>query len=163
MLKLLPDLVWPLTSRQIEPLMESLVQLNLIEGGLSRSQQKSLAILFGISDRWVKSSGKLDYRGKDGHARLLDDAVRFVGATPIVTRHGDLPASHLALDYNDSQLRLQSAGQAALPSDRAALLEMVRDFCEMPLQIQEQILVLLDYLAKRPIPKPTQALAPSDR
>lgn len=152
MLRLLPNLQWPITPRQIEPLLGNLVQLNLIEAHLSSSQQRALSILFSISDRWVKSNGKLDYRGSDGHARLMQDAMSFVGATPIVTRHGDLAASHLALDFHDAQCRLMQAGHMLLSDDRDTLLSMVQDFINVPPQTQDQILVLMDYLSKKPMP-----------
>lgn len=152
-LRLLPDLVWPLNSRQIEPLNENLVQFNVIEGGLSARQQKALNILFSISDRWVKSGGKLDYRGREGHRKLVEDAMNFVGGSPVVTRHGDLAASHLALDYHDAQCRLIQAGQEQLPNAREALLALVKDISDMPIKLQDQLLVLLDYLAKKPMPR----------
>lgn len=132
--------------------MENLTQLNLVDGHLSKQQQLALAICFSISDRWVKSQGRLDYRERAGHERLLKDALNFVGATPIVSRVGDLAASHLSLDYHDAQTRLIQAGLPQLPNEREQLLEMVRDFIIMPVQMQDQILVLLDYLSKRPNP-----------
>ena len=132
--------------------MANLVGLNLIEAHLSSSQQRALAILFSISDRWVKSGGRVDYRGPDGHSRLMQDAMSFVGATPIVTRHGDLAASHLALDFHDAQCRLMQGKHMPMSDDRDTLLSMVQDFINLPLQTLEQMLVLLDYASKKPMP-----------
>jgi hypothetical protein len=151
-LKILPDLVYPITQQQCNPLLESVVKLNLLDAGVTPIQQKGLALFFHIYDIFVKSSGKIDYRGKQGHARLVQDAMTFVGpGNPIGTRHGDLPAAHLALDFSDVQVRLRDAGMPLLPASVNDLLVMCADLCSYPQVTENRVGVLMDYIGKKPL------------
>ena len=150
MLRLIPDIAFPTTSPQINPLMDNVVQLNLLEAGLSERQQRALSLLFHIHDLWVKSRGKIDYRQPGGHARLMQDAATLIPAS-LVTKTGDLPAAHLALDYSDAQVRLRTARLPLLASDVHQLLFDCRDFCEVPPQTQKGLGLVLDLLSKKPL------------
>lgn len=150
MLRLLPDLQFPITKGQFDPLMENVVQVNIIDAGLNDRFQRSLGIHFHIFDTWVKSGGKVDYRGLEGHARLLQDAMAFVGhGNPVPVRHGDLAAAHLSIDYHDTQTRLKAAGQKALASDVSSLLGECVDFSSFAPQDEMRVNLYLDYLGKR--------------
>lgn len=149
-LRLLPDLVFPITSNQVDPLMDNLAQLNLVDAGLTVNQQKALTIFLHIYDLFVKSHGHVDYRGKDGQARLLQDAMTLVGTgNPVATRHGDLPAAHLAIDYHDTQTRLIQAGLPLLPSVVNELLTKCTELALLPPQTENRVGLLMDYLGKR--------------
>lgn len=151
MLQLLPDLRFPITRGQIDPLMNNIVQLNLIEAGLTEKQQRGLGLLFHLWDTFVKSHGKIDYRSPEGHARLVQDAMTYLAGSPVTTRHGDLPAAHLAIDYSDTQIRLRNAGKPPLPADVATLLYECRDLSEFSPEQEKRIGLLLDMLGKRPL------------
>ena len=111
MLITLPDITWPVTKAKANTLMVDVQQLNILEGGLSEPSQRGLGIYFHTFDLWVKSKGKIDYRGVDGHRRLVEDAMRFVGTgNPVATKHGDIAAAHLSLDWHDTQMRLDKKG-----------------------------------------------------
>jgi hypothetical protein len=153
MLKILPDMVKPVSSAQINALMDGLVQLNLIEGCLSEQQQRALSVDLSCFDLYIKSKGKWDYRFAAGHQRLFQDAATFCGSgTPIATRKGDLAASHLALDFSDTQVRLAQAGLPLLPTNVSDLLINCRDMCGLTVIDEHRIGVLLDYLSKKSPP-----------
>lgn len=150
-LRLLPDPVFPITPAQINPLMDNLVQLNTLDAGVNERQQFALGINFHIFDLLAKSKGAIDYRGPDGHRRMIGDAFAYSGGSPVVTRHGDLTAAHLAVDFNDTQMRLKEAGLELLPADVNTLLAMSADIAVFPPQTERRILLLLDYLSKKPL------------
>ena len=152
MLRLLPDMVFPVTGKQADPLMENLVQLNLIEGCLTERQQRAIGLYFHTFDLWVKSGGKIDYRSRPGHARLVEDAMAFVGpGNPVATRHGDLAAAHLAIDFHDAQRRIAEVGMPAktLAWEVNALLAESADLAEFPPEMEKRTGLLMDYLGKR--------------
>lgn len=150
MLTLLPDLTFPIRQKQADPLMVNLVQLNLMEGSLNEKQQRGLALYFHTFDLWVKSHGAIDYRGKDGHTRLVQDAMTLVGpGNPVATRFGDLQAAHLAIDWHDCQMRLKAVGATPLSADVSILLEASRDLSEFPIEMEKRTALLMDYLGKR--------------
>lgn len=148
MLQLLPDLVFPITSKQADALLSNMVKLNLLEAHLTERQQRALGLMFHIFDTWTKSGGRIDYRGLDGHRRLVDDAMSFAGRG-MGNRIGDLEACHLALDFSDCQLRLRGAGLPLISSDVNTLLNECRDLCEYSVEDEKRTGLLLDYLGKR--------------
>lgn len=148
MLTLLPDLVFPITSKQADALLGCMVQLNLMEAHLNERQQRGLGLLLHVIDVFVKSAGRIDYRGLEGHRRLVDDAMSLAGRG-MGNRLGDLEACHLALDYHDCQMRLKSVGQPPISGDVNDLLNECRDFCEYSLEDERRTNLLLDYLGKR--------------
>lgn len=149
-LKLLPDMVMPVTQAQINPLMDNLCQLNVLDAGIAEPMQRALGIYLHTWDLWCKSGGRIDYRGKAGRERLKDDACRFV-LSSIVTRHGDLPAAHLAIDWSDTQVRLRAAGLALLPSDVNKLLADCSDIHALSIEMEKRTGLLMDYLGKKPL------------
>lgn len=129
--------------------MSNVVQLNILDAGLSEKSQRALGLYFHTFDLWVKSGGKINYTGKDGHARLMQDAMAFVGpGNPVATRHGDLQAAHLAIDWHDSQMRLKAVN-ASLSPEVAQLLVECRDLVDIPLETEKRVGLLMDYLGKR--------------
>ena len=149
-LRMLPDMVFPVTPQQVNALMDNLVQLNLVEGGINERQQFALGINFHVYDLLVKTQGRIDYTGREGHRRMMQDATIFCGSgNPVATRHGDLAAAHLSVDYNDTQARLKGAGLPALPSQVSDLLGMCADLAVFPPREERRILLLLDYLSKK--------------
>src|SRR5208282_4299297 len=106
-LTLLPDLSLPITRKSIDPLYNDLVQLNYLDAGLPENTQRALGLMFHCWDLWVKTKGKIDYRGDAGHERLKQDSETFLCGSPVATRNGDLSAAHLAIDYHDTQVRLK--------------------------------------------------------
>jgi hypothetical protein len=151
-LALLPNLVFPITQAQVNPLMDGLHQLNILDAGLSEKSQRALGLYFHTFDLWVKSGGKVDYRGQDGHARLIQDAMTFAGpGNPVATRHGDLAAAHLAIDYSDTQIRLRDAGLPLLSSNVNDLLNACRDLSEFAPELEKRAGLLMDVLGKKPL------------
>lgn len=151
MLALLPDLTFPITAKSIDRLMDSVVQLNLIDASLTERQQRGLTLYFHTHDLWIKSKGKIDYRGAKGHALLMEHGMNFVGGSAVTTRHGDLAAAHLAIDYHDAQTRRRDALQPPIHCDVNNLLKASRDLCDYPPEMQKKVGLLMDYLGKRPI------------
>jgi len=150
MLHILPDMVFPVTQAQCDPLMKSVAQLNLIDGCLSEKQQRGLGLYLHIYDLWVKSGGKIDYRGAEGQNRLIQDAMTFCGTgNPVATRHGDLAAAHLGIDHSDTQLRLIQYGFPQLPADVNTLLKLSVELCEYPPEMEKRVGLFLDYASKR--------------
>lgn len=153
MLRLLPDATFPITVQQFNPLMDDVCQLNIIDAGLSERSQRALTIYFHTFDLWVKSGGKVDYRGRDGHRRLVEDAMRFCGSgNHVATRHGDLAAAHLAIDYHDAQIRLIETSKPILPGYVSELLSQCADLAEFPPEMEKRVGLLMDYLGKKKMP-----------
>ena len=152
MLTLLPDLKFPITKGQFDPLMNNLVQVNLLDAGVTEKQQRGLGLYFHTFDLWCKSGGKIDYRGPAGHARLMQDAMTFCGpGNPVAIRHGDLAAAHLSLDFSDTQIRLKASNQPLLSWDVNNLLNACRDLCEYSPQEEKQVGLVMDMLGKKPL------------
>ena len=150
MLTLLPDLKFPLTKAQFNPLMDNLCQLNILDGALNEKVQRGLGIYFHTHDLWCKSGGAIDYRGPAGHQRLMQDAMTFCGSgNPVATRHGDLAAAHLSIDFSDTQVRLKAAGLPLLPSDVSALIGLCRDLSEYSPEMEKRVGLLMDMLGKK--------------
>lgn len=151
MLRLLPDIRFPVDHRQANALMENVVQLNILDGALNERVQRALGLYFHTFDLWVKSRGRIDYRGKDGHRRLLEDALSFVGhGNNVATRHGDLAAAHLSIDFHDCQSRLAEARQPLLSARVSDLTNECTNFVELPPELEKRVGLLMDYLGKRP-------------
>ena len=149
-LKILPSIVFPVTPAQANVLHENVVQLNLVDAGLNPRQQQAIGLTCDIYDLLAKSAGAIDYRGVQGHKRLYADAMAFVGTgSPIVTRHGDLKAAHLAIDYSDTQQKLAKAGMPPISSLVAELLNESRDFANLPGREDDRCALLLRYLLKK--------------
>lgn len=151
MLKTLPDIQLPVTIQQFNPLMDSVVQLNIIDAGLSDRSQRALSIYFHTFDLWVKSGGKIDYRGREGHTRLLQDAANFCGSgNPVATRHGDLAAAHLAIDFHDTQVRLKQHNLPLLSTDVSKLIAQCPDLAEYSAEMEKRVGLLMDFCGKKP-------------
>jgi hypothetical protein len=149
-LNLLPDLTFPITQRQVDPLMDNMVQLNLLDGCLSERGQRALNLCFHIYETWCKTGGKVDYRSKDGHRRLIQDAMTFCGTgNSIGTRYGDLSAAHLGIDYHNAQMRLKEAGHLPLSSNVSNLIGMCPDLAEFSPEWEKRAQLLMTMLGKR--------------
>ena len=152
MLTLLPDLKFPITQGQFDPLMNNLVQLNILDGALNEKVQRGLGLFLHTHDLWCKSGGRIDYRGPAGHARLVQDAMTFCGSgNPVATRHGDLAAAHLSIDFSDTMIRLKAAGLPLLPSNVADLINLCRDLSEFSPEMEKRTGLLMDALGKKPL------------
>lgn len=151
MLSILPDIQFPITSQSINPLFNSIVQLNKLDAAIQEPWQRAIGIYLHVFDLYVKSGGRIDYRGVDGHERLKDDAARFVPSA-IVTRHGDLPAAHLAIDFSDTCLRCDAVGLPRPSADVHQLLADSKDLMHLSLEMEKRVGLLLDMLGKRPVP-----------
>lgn len=151
-LRLLPDLKFPVNHRSIDPLMDNLMQLNQVDAGISERTQRALTLFFHVSDLFIKSQGKYDYRGEEGRQRLVQDAVAFVGGSSIGTKVGDLPAAHLSIDFSDAQCRLIQHSMPLLPNDVNTLVGLSRKMAEFAPQVEQKVALFLDYLSKRPLP-----------
>lgn len=149
-LRMLPDLVFPLGPASINALMDNVQQLNIVDAGIPERVQRALTLHFHIFDLYVKSHGRIDYRGEEGRGRMVQDAFSFIGGSTIATKHGDLPAAHLSIDYHDTQSRLAAAGLPALSADVNDLIGASRKLADYPPQTEQRVALLLDYLSKRP-------------
>ena len=150
MLTLLPDLKFPVTQAQFDPLMNNLVQLNIIDGALNEKVQRGLGLFLHTHDLWCKSGGRIDYRGPAGHARLMQDAMTFCGSgNPVATRHGDLAAAHLSIDFSDTQVRLKAHGMTLLSWDVNDLINQCRDLSEYSPELEKRVGLLMDMLGKK--------------
>jgi hypothetical protein len=131
--------------------MDCVVQLNILDAGITEPVQRALSLHLHVFDLWVKSKGKLDYRGVYGHRRLIDDAMAFCGTgNPVITKHGDLAAAHLALDYSDTAIRIhQTPGMAQIPSDVSQLMEGCTDLYGLSMIDEKRVGLLMDYLGKK--------------
>jgi hypothetical protein len=143
MLKILPKLKSPVNAHSIDPIMDLLVQLNRLDAGIPEQTQNALSIYLHVFDIYVKSKGAIDYRGKAGHERLKQDAVRFA-PSQIVTRHGDLAAAHLAIDWSETAVRCTQTGLPLPSSDVNQLLADSKDLVGLSGQLEKQIGLLLD-------------------
>lgn len=147
----LPQLTFPVTSRQVNALMENVAKLNVIDHGIAERMQKALDLELHAQEVKADTGGAIDYTGRAGHARLAQDAMAFVGeGCPIVTRHGDLKAAYLSIAYNDAQAKLAKAGMPLLPDDVNTLLTLVQDILTMPPRTEDRMALFLSYLRKKP-------------
>lgn len=152
MLKILPGLVYPITTSQFDRLMDSVVQLNLLDAGLTEPQQRALGIYLHTFDLYAKSRGRINYIGTAGHQRLVQDAMTFCGVgNPVATRNGDLPAAHLALDYSDTAVRIKEAEMQSITNDVHQLVYESRDLAGLSVVDEKRIGLLMDMLGKKPI------------
>lgn len=143
----------PITRSQFDPLGDNLHQLNRQDAALTEQIQRALGVDLHCWDLWVKSGGKWDFRFKAGHERLKDAASVFCGdANPVSTRHGDLEAAHLSIDFHDSQTRLMQAGLPLLTTDVNKLISDCRDLYELSVIEEKRLGLVLDYLSKRQYP-----------
>ncbi len=149
-IKILPAATFPITAASINPLMTSLVMLNRLDAGLSEQSQGGLILYLHVMDLFIKSNGAIDYRGDAGLERLKGDAQRFA-PSQIVTRHGDLTAAHLAIDYSDTAIRTQQLGLPVPSGDVNKLVFDSREYAGMSTQLQKQIGLLLDWCGKKTI------------
>ena len=150
MLTLLPDLVYPVTGAQINALMDNVVQLNLVDAGLTSRDQDAIDIMLDCYEIKAKTNGAIDYTGLDGHRRLHEDAMRLVNdGNPIMTRHGDMTAAHVAIGYHDAQINLRTAGMPLLSSNRNDLLALSRDILQFPKRTEARMALFLRYLRKK--------------
>lgn len=150
MLKTLPVLSFPITASSVDPLFDSIVKLNTIDAGVPEPVQRALSLYLHCIDLFVKSKGKYDYRGVGGHSRLKQDAFRFCPSS-IVTRHGDLSAAHLAIDWSDTAIRCMQSGLPLPSNDVNELLLSSKDLAGMPPEDYKRVGVLLDWLSKKQI------------
>lgn len=149
MLRVLPKLIFPVTPGQVAPLMDGVVQLNLMDGTLTEPQQRALGIYLHIFDLYVKSQGKIDYRGVAGHERLKQDAMTYSGGSPIVTRHGDLAAAHLAIDWSETAVRCRQYGLPPPPNTTSDMLTECIDLCGLSVEMEKRVGLLMDILGMK--------------
>lgn len=152
MLKLIPDLVFPLTPKSFSPLMDNVVQLNTLDSGIPENMQRALGLMLHCYDLWCKSNGTINYIGMDGHKRLVQDAMTFCGTgNPVATRNGDLSAAHLSIDWHDTQIRLKEKGQTLLSDNPNELLHLCSDLYGLAIMDEKRIGLLMDMLGKKSI------------
>lgn len=123
--------------------------MNILEAGIHERFQKALGIFFHVIDTYCKTNGAVDYRGPEGHKRLVQDAMTFCGGSSVATKHGDLAAAHLGIDFSDTQIRLKEKGLPPIPDNVSDLLKMCSDFANFPPQMENRIGLFLDYIGKR--------------
>lgn len=144
----MPPLTFPITQRQANALMENVVKLNVLDAGLSERTQKALDLVFESYE--VLAKGGPDYTGEAGHRELAQSAMNFAGdGSPIITRHGDLRAAHLAISFNNTQAALKAAGMPLLTTDVNVLLTLCKDFATFPPRTEDRIDLFLGYLRKK--------------
>ena len=149
-LTLLPNLVFPVTGGQIAALMDNLVQLNLMDAGLTSRDQAAIDVMLDCYEVFAKTNGAVNYTGLEGHKRLHEDAMKLINdGNPIMTRHGDRDAAHLAIGYHDAQICLQTAGMPLLPNNRNDLLALARDITQFPKRTEDRMGMFLRYLKKK--------------
>lgn len=148
MLNTLPPIHFPITSQQISALMDGVQQLNTIDAGLDHLQQKTLDNVLHVYELLADTHGKLDYRGEEGQRRLYQEAVTFVPEA-LITKHGDLRAAHLVINYNNAQAKLKKHGFPLLTTSKDELINMGRYLVALPLRTDERISLYLNYLAKK--------------
>lgn len=150
LLKLLPDITFPVTSPQINGLMDGVLSLNVLDAGLSPRLQKALDIVLETYELKATSGGKHDYTGRSGNQKLYQDALSFVSeGSGLVTRHGDLRAAHLAINWHNAQKKLEKAG---LPLMSAVVNDLVAESIEISNfqpQTEERMGLFLSYLQKK--------------
>ena len=69
----------------------------------------------------------------------------------VITKHGDLRAAHLGLDFTNAQMKLKQSGFSELTIDRDDLINGCRDILNFPLRTEDRMSLLLSYLAKQPL------------
>ena len=149
-LTLLPDLIYPVTGAQINALMDDVVKLNLVDAGLTSRDQDAIDIMLDCYEIKAKSLGAIDYTGLDGHRRLHEDAMRLINdGNPIMTRHGDMTAAHVAIGYHDAQICLRDAGMTLLTSNRDDLLNLSRDILQLSKRTEARMALFLRYLREK--------------
>lgn len=150
MLQVMPNPVFPVTLHQFDPLMNSVVKLNILDAGLSDKSQRGIGLYLHTYDLYVKSGGKINYLGKDGHQRLMEDALTFCGyGNPVATRHGDLAAAHLAIDWHDTTMRCIAMGLPLVSPDVSVLLNEARHLSEYSPELEKRTGLLMDWLGKK--------------
>lgn len=150
MLVPLPQITFPVSFRQVDALMQNTVQLNPLDAGIAERMQKAIDLELHAQEVKADTGGAINYTGPDGHRRLCQDAMSFVGeGCPIVTRHGDLKAAYLAIAFNDTQSKLAKAGMPLLTNNPQLLLASVADFLTMPVRTEDRMSLFLSYLRKK--------------
>lgn len=150
MLKILPSLKYPITKQQFHPLADSVANLNVLDAGITEPEQRAIGIYLHIFDLYVKSKGKVDYRGKAGFERLKEDAMIFCGVgNPVATRHGDLAAAHLAIDFSDTAIRCQQTGLPLPPNTPGGLLNECESLTLLSIQDEKRLGLLMDCLGMK--------------
>jgi hypothetical protein len=150
MLRTLPNLTFPVTRKTIAPLLDGVMNLNFLDAGLTENDQRALSIMLHTHDIWVKTNGRVDWRGRAGHERLKQDTETFICGYPITTRNGDLAASHLMIDFHDTQIRILGTGGTPLPNTVNGLLDLCPDLCQLSPDDEKRIGLLMDYCGKKP-------------
>ena len=131
--------------------MQNTVQLNPLDAGIAERMQKAIDLELHAQEVKADTAGAINYTGVDGHRRLCQDAMNFVGeGCPIVTRHGDLKAAFLAIAFNDAQAKLAKAGMPLLTNNAQLLLASVQDLLNMPPRTEDRMALFLSYLRKKP-------------
>lgn len=139
-LVLLKNLTFPLDPSHTDELLHNAMQFSILSKGVTERQQRALGLHFEIYALLARSKGTLDYTERAGHERLKTDAMAVMGGgNPIFTRHGDLAAAHLAIDWHNAQCRLKKAGLPLLADDTDALLVGCKDLVELPEKIEERL------------------------
>lgn len=147
---LLPDLRYPVDHRQAEALWENMGKLNVLDAGHDERTQRAIGILLDAYEVAAKKGPSWDYVGSRGaHQRLIEDAVKFAGPGTFVTRHGDLAACHLAIDWNNSVITCDRAKYPEPPNNVTGLVSESRFFSELPPQLEVKIDLYLRYLKKK--------------
>ncbi len=159
-LKLLPELIFPVTRAQANPLIESMTQLNFVYAGIDERTQKALGILLKTIELFVDTKGVRDYLGAAGQRLLFQDSESLVGeGTGISTRIGDLRAAGLAIDFHNAALKwnarpetikksLSSFISTDLPVDVHRLRELCSTLAQLPPRKLDEIGLMLSYLRK---------------
>lgn len=147
-LSTLPPIHFPLTFQQVGALMDFVQKMNVVDAGVDPRTQKAADIEFHIYELLADTRGTRDYRGRDGHARLVQESMAFI-PEQLVTKHGDLRAAHLAINYNNAQAKLKRHGFAPMTDNRDTLVNECRDLLAFPLGTEERVSLYLNYLAKK--------------
>lgn len=151
MLKTLNNPAFPITIAQFNPLMDNLVRLNILDAALNDKIQRGMGLYLHTFDLWVKSKGVINYLGPEGHNRLMEDAGTFCGrGNPVATRHGDLAAAHLAIDWHDTTMRCKQMGIPGPSTDVNVLVNECRMLSEYSAEDSKRTGLLMDWLGKRP-------------
>jgi hypothetical protein len=149
-LRLLPDLTFPITSKQCDGLIDLVVQLNILDAGLTERDQKALDIVLETYELKAETGGVIDFTGEVGQQALFQAAMNFCGTgNPIITRHGDLRAAHLGINYHNAQVKLKKAGMPALSNIVNDLLILGRKIAVFPPQTEDRMALLLSYMQKK--------------